>query len=140
MKILPQSLKCGAGRFYVAASLAVNDALFHVPNYFIFYNLGRSPRRVPVGGGREGGGGVPGLKRCGPDMVITNMVITNMVITDMVITNLTGSCFAPLILIRLLLILLGALAFAPSVPNDGAVTASAKAAPRLGGLLSAGGG
>ena len=28
--------------FYVARSLAVNDALFHVPNFFIFYNLGRS--------------------------------------------------------------------------------------------------
>ena len=34
-------LAARGGRFYVAASLAVNDALFHVPNYFIFYNLGR---------------------------------------------------------------------------------------------------
>ncbi len=47
------------GRFYVAASLAVNDALFHVPNFFIFYNLGRlAPARLPAQS--RPGGGTPG--------------------------------------------------------------------------------
>ena len=60
-------LAARGGRFYVAASLAVNDALFHVPNYFIFYNLGRRapapprrPRRPRRWGGRGGGPGAVG--------------------------------------------------------------------------------